>query len=119
MRNILNLLITFFVFWVGNQYFHEYISITDTKTIILATVLMFVISFLYSFLLTVSFISIVVGVGCLTTPLLIAGSVVLTPMKLWLLDKYLTGFEIHGFWTYVILTVILSIVTVKVNDRKD
>ncbi|NEN81843.1 MULTISPECIES: phage holin family protein [Paenibacillus] len=118
MRNLLNLLVTFLVFWCGNHYFNQYISISDTKTLIIATVLMFVISFIYGFLLTISFISIVVGIGCLTTPLLIVASLVLTPIKLWLLDRYLTGFEIHGFWTYVILTIVLSVFTVKVNDKK-
>ncbi|KRF09919.1 phage holin family protein [Paenibacillus sp. Soil787] len=119
MRNILNLLVTFLVFWCGSYYFNPYISISDTKTLILATVLMFVISFIYGFLLTVSMISMVVGIGCLTTPLLVVASLVLTPIKLWLLDKYLTGFEIHGFWTYVILSIILSIFTVKVKSKKE
>ncbi|SEB92131.1 phage holin family protein [Paenibacillus sp. GP183] len=119
MRNILNILVTFFVFWFGSQYFNQYISISDTKTLILATVLMFVISFIYGFLLTVSMISIVIGIGCLTTPLLVVASLVLTPIKLWLLNKYLTGFEIHGFWTFVILTIVLSIFTVKVKSKKD
>ncbi|WP_168928895.1 phage holin family protein [Paenibacillus dokdonensis] len=119
MRNLLNLLVTFLVFWCGSQNFNQYISISDTQTLILATVLMFVISFIYVFLLTVSMISIVIGIGCLTTPLLVAASLVLTPIKLWLLDKYLTGFEIHGFWTYVILAIILSIFTVKVKSNKE
>jgi len=119
MRNVLNLLVTFAVFWLGNAYFHQHVSIADTRTLVLATVLMFVISFLYSFLLTLSFLSIIVGIGCLTTPLLMAASVVLTPIKLWLLDRLLPGFELHGFWTYVILTVVLSLFTVKASDRKD
>ncbi|WP_171687637.1 phage holin family protein [Paenibacillus planticolens] len=118
MRNILNLLVTFLVFWCGSQYFNPYISISDTKTLIFATVLMFVISFIYGLLLTISMLSIVIGIGCLTTPLLVAASLVLTPIKLWLLDKYLPGFEIHGFWTYVILTILLSIFTVKVTSKK-
>ncbi|MFE5321614.1 hypothetical protein ACFQ88_23190 [Paenibacillus sp. NPDC056579] len=119
MRNLLNLLVTLLVFWIGNQYFNQYISISDTKTLILATVLMFVISLIYGLLLTISFVSIVVGIGCLTTPLLIAASLVLTPIKLLLLDKYLSGFDIHGFWTYVILTIVLSIFTVKVKSKSE
>jgi uncharacterized membrane protein YvlD (DUF360 family) len=118
LKNLLNLLVTLLVFWLGNQYFNSYISIADTKTLIIAAVLMFVISLIYGFLLGVSMISIVIGIGCLTTPLLIAASLVLTPIKLWLLDKFLPGFEIHGFWTYVILTILLSIFTVKASDKK-
>ncbi|MEF3308658.1 phage holin family protein [Paenibacillus sp. GYB004] len=119
MRNILNLLVTLIVFWVGNQYFNEYLSIADTKTLVIASVLMFVISFLFSLAMALSVMLIVVGVGCLTTPALILASIVLTPIKLWLLDKYLGGFEIHGFWTYVLLTIVLSIFTVKVKSKQD
>ncbi|MBP1995511.1 phage holin family protein [Paenibacillus eucommiae] len=118
MRNILNFLVMVLVFWIGNQYYSQYIAISDTKTLILASVLMFLISFLYSLLMAASILSIVVGIGCLTTPVLILASLVLTPIKLWLLDRYLSGFEIHGFWTYVILTVLLSIFTVKVKWKK-
>jgi len=80
---------------------------------------MFVLSIVYGFLLTLSFLSIIVGIGCLTTPFLVAASLVLTPIKLWLLDKYLAGFEIHGFWTYVILTIALSIFTVNVKKKSE
>ncbi|WP_179280982.1 phage holin family protein [Paenibacillus sp. XY044] len=119
MRNILNFLVTFLVFWVGNQYFNQYISITDTKTLVIASLLMFIISLLFSLAMVLSVMLITVGIGCLTTPALIIASIVLTPIKLWLLDKYLNGFEIHGFWTYVILTIVLSIFTAKVKERHD
>ncbi|WP_411830229.1 phage holin family protein [Paenibacillus alba] len=118
MRNLLNLLVTLIVFWIGSEYFSQYISIADTKTLILASILMFVISFLYSLMLAASMLSIVVGIGCLTTPLLILASIILTPIKLWLLDRYLSGFEVHGFWTYVVLSVVLSIFTTKVKSFK-
>ncbi|WP_158606565.1 phage holin family protein [Paenibacillus ginsengarvi] len=119
MRNILNFIVTLVVFWVGSQYFNQYIAIADTKTLIIASILMFVISFLFSLAVVFSVMLITVGIGCLTTPALILASVVLTPIKLWLLDKYLNGFEVHGFWTYVILTIVLSIFTVKVKSKRD
>ncbi|NEW04660.1 phage holin family protein [Paenibacillus sp. SYP-B3998] len=62
-------------------------------------------------------VSIVIGIGCLTTPLLILASLILTPIKLWLLDRYLSGFEIHGFWTYVIMSIVLSIFTAKAKSN--
>ncbi|MCS7460855.1 phage holin family protein [Paenibacillus doosanensis] len=120
MKNLLNLLMTVAVFWIGNEYFHPYLSIQDGRTLIIASVLMFVISFLFSLAMVLSVMLITVGIGCLTTPALMLASVILTPIKLWLLDKYLDGFAVHGFWTYVILTIVLSIFTVKVkSDRKD
>ncbi|GIP36425.1 phage holin family protein [Paenibacillus sp. J2TS4] len=118
MRHLVNLLVTLAVFWVGNEYFHEYISIADTKTLIFAAILMFIIGYLFTLLMIFSVASIAVGVGCLTTPVLLLASLVLTPIKLWLLDHYLAGFNIHGFWTYVILTIVLAIFSVdKVKHR--
>lgn len=119
MRNILNLVVTALVFWIGNEYFHSYIAISDTKTLVIASVLMFVISWLFSLAMVLSVLLITVGIGCLTTPALILASIILTPIKLWLLDKYLYGFEIHGFWTYVLLTLVLSMFTVKVKHKND
>lgn len=119
MRNILNFLVTFLVFWIGNEYFNPYLSITDTKTLLIASLLMFLISLLFSLAMVMSVMLITVGIGCLTTPALMLASIVLTPIKLWLLDKYLNGFEIHGLWTYVILTLVLSLFTVKVKERRD
>ncbi|MBE1442277.1 phage holin family protein [Paenibacillus sp. OAS669] len=119
MRNLLNFLVTLLVFWIGNEYFHQYVAIKDTKTLIIASVLMFVISLLFSLAMVLSVLLITVGIGCLTTPALMLVSLILTPIKLWLLDKYLYGFEIHGFWTYVILTLVLSLFTVKVKHKKD
>ncbi|TXK83460.1 phage holin family protein [Paenibacillus sp. N3.4] len=117
MKNILNFLVTVLVFWIGNEYFSSYISISDTKTLILASILMFLISFIYSLIMAASVLSILVGIGCLTTPLLILASLILTPIKLWLLNTYLPGFHIHGLWTYVIMSVVLSIFTVKARSN--
>jgi len=113
MRNILNAMLTFIVFWVGNEYFKEYVSISDTKTMIITTLLMIAIGYLFSLLMMASVLTIPLGIGCLTTIILFFVAIVLTPIKLLLLDKYLMGFDINGFWTYVVLTAILSIFTIK------
>jgi len=113
MRNILNAILTFLVFWVGNEYFKEYIFISDTKTMIIATLLMIAIGYLFSLLMVTSVLAIPLGIGCLTTIILFFVAIVLAPIKLWLLDKYLIGFDINGFWTYVVLTAVLSIFTIK------
>jgi len=118
MRNILNAILTFLVFWVGNEYFKEYISISDTKTIIIATLLMVAMGYLFSLLMMASVLTIPLGIGCLTTIILFFVAIVLTPVKLWLLDKYLMGFYINGFWAYIVLTAILSIFTIKVKSSQ-
>ncbi len=111
-------LVTLLVFWAGNEYFSQYVSVADTKTLLIASVLMFIISFLYGLALVFSVILIPLGIGCLTLPALMLAALVLTPLKLWLLNQYLPGFEIHGFWTYVILTIVLSIFTVEVKKDR-
>jgi len=117
MRNILNLVLTGLVFWMGNEYFNEYIFIVDTKTLIIATLLMVGIGYLFGLLMTASMLLVPLGIGCLTTAVLFLVAIVLTPIKLYLLDKYLQGFDINGFWTYVILTVSLSIFSISVKSN--
>ena len=121
MKNLFNLLLTGLVFWVGNEYFNEYISIVNTKTLIISALLMFGISYLFRYLMLASVLTIPIGIGCLTTIILFFVAIVLTPIKLWLLDKYLSGFYINGFWTYVVLSGILSIFSfsVKTENKKD
>jgi len=121
MKNLFNLLLTGLVFWVGNEYFNEYISIVNTKTLIISALLMFGISYLFRYLMLASVLTIPIGIGCLTTIILFFVAIVLTPIKLWLLDKYLSGFYINGFWTYVVLSGILSIFSfsVKTENNKE
>lgn len=118
VRNIINALITLGVFWISKTYFSEYLTITDTKTLILATAFMFVIGYIFSFAMLISVLTIPLGIGCITTIVLFLVALVLTPIKLWLLDSYLAGFDIHGFWSYVILTVVLSIFSIKAKSKK-
>lgn len=118
MKLFINFLLTFIIFGVGNEYFNEYINIDSMQTLIIASLLMFALNYLFSLLMMISLASILVGIGCFTTIILYFISWVLTPVKLWLLNTYLSGFEIHGFWTYVILTVTLSIFSYTQKTNK-
>ena len=112
MRNIINFLATFAVLWIGSTFFGEYIQIQDIKTLIIATIFMFVIDWIFSILVGLSALLIPIGIGCITIIPLILAAFVLTPIKLILLSKYLDGFMINSFWTYLALTVILSAFTI-------
>lgn len=118
MKNIINALLTGLIFWLGNEYFGEYISIENTKILILATLFMFIINYLYCLLMMVSAITVPIGIGCLGMILLIFLAFVLTPIKLLLLDTYLNGFTINGFWTYVVMTAILSMFSINSKTNK-
>lgn len=112
MRNIFNFLVTLCVLWAGRKFFGEYIQINDTQTLMIATIFMFVIGWIFNVLLGLSALLIPVGIGCITIIPLILAAFVLTPIKLMLLSRYLDGFMINGFWAYLALTAILSIFTI-------
>ena len=114
MRRIFNLFMIGLIFWIGSTYFSEYLYIADTKTLVIATIFMYVLGVLYGVLMFASILAVPIGIGCFTTIILVLGAFILTPIKLWLLDTYLTGFDINGgFWTYVVLTPIIGLFTIK------
>jgi len=100
------------------MFFNNYINISDTKTLLIATILMFVVGYLYSLLVAMSITTIPIGIGCITIIPLILGAFIITPLKLLLLDKFLPGFQINEFWTYMILTVVLSIFSISTEKNK-
>ena len=117
MKKIFNALVTFGILWLGNEYFHEYIAVKDIKTLIIAVALIFTFDYIYGLLIAASFFTIPIGVGCLTMMVLVLAAFILTPLKLYLLDVYLAGFDIHGFWTYLILTGVLSVFTLGSTSK--
>lgn len=120
MRNIFNFLVTLAVLWIGSTFFSEYIQIRDTKTLIIATIFMFVIGWVFNILVSLSALLMPIGIGCITIIPLILAAFILTPIKLVLLSRYLDGFMINGFWAYLALTAILSIFTIgSSNSSKE
>lgn len=114
MRRIFNLFMIGLIFWIGSTYFSEYLFIADMKTLIIATLFMYVLGVIYGSLMVVSVLAITIGIGCFTTIVLILGAFILTPLKLWLLNEYLIGFNIYGgFWTYVVLTLVIGLFTIQ------
>jgi len=112
------LAVTFLLFWLGSKYFPGSVHIADQQTLILATIFMFVIGFLYGWLVFFSFMLIPLGIGCLTTIPIMIGAVLITPVKLIILNHYLTGFQVQGFWTYVIFTIALYMFMIKSKPAK-
>lgn len=117
MRNIINFVFTFLVLLAGSHYFPDYVNIKDTETLILASFLMFAIAFVFGITLVFSILLIPIGIGCLTTIILFIVALLLTPIRLYILDMYLPGFEINGFWTYVVLSVSLMFFTIKAKTE--
>ena len=122
MRRILNLALTILIFWVGSTYFHNYITIDSTTTLIVASLLMFAISYLVSFVVIAICVAIAVESTLATIVLLLMFPflIILTPIKLYLLSTYLEGFKIYGgFWTYLVLTIIFGMFTISDSSSKN
>jgi hypothetical protein len=115
MKKIINFFLTVLIFWLGMTYFSEYIQINNTQTLLIASLLMFALDLLFIALMYVSMLTSVIAIGCLP---FIIGIIVLPFLdfiKLYYMSKYLSGFYINGFWTYILLVAALSIF--KLRDK--
>lgn len=110
-------MLMFTMLYLGRGFFPNHIQIDSTETMVLAVFWMLVIGLLYACALTLSALLIPVGIGCLTTiPLLIIGFL-LIPFELYMLDKYLVGFNINGFWTYIIFGLVYGALSIKSKNN--
>lgn len=113
MRAIINMMIMFTMLYLGRGFFPNHIQIDSTDTMIVAIFWMFVMGLLYTVAVVISALLIPVGIGCLTiVPLIIIGFL-LVPFELYMLDKYLAGFTINGFWTYIIFGLVYGALSIK------
>jgi hypothetical protein len=119
MRKIINLLLTVLVLWVGTTYFHQYIQIDSNQTIIIASLLMVAFDIVYGWFMMASVLTSPILIGCLPLILGVIAIPFLDLIKLQLLSNYLNGFVIHGFWTYVLLVIVLSMFKVKISVNKN
>ena len=119
MRNIINFIVTFAVLMLTSTYFPGSVYIDGIGTALLVTLLMFVLDLLYLGILLIAQVPRFLGdagdtIGTILTVVL---ALICTPVKLYLLSTFMPGFEILDGWvTYLILTVILSLFSVKGKD---
>lgn len=122
MKSIINFLLRVLVLWVGMTYFNNYVQIDSNQTLIIAALLMSAIQIIYALIILVSALTSTILIGCL--PLII--SVILLPflslIELWILNRYLPGFSIHGTLTYILLAISFAIFSIgsssKESDKK-
>ena len=113
LKNIINFLVILGLFFVGNKYFPEHVHVQDTKTLIIATLTMFIVGILAAY--TVVLLCIIIPlIGCLSA----VAPIFIVPIQLMLTSYYIEGFEINGFWTYIFLWIVISIFAVRVNVEK-
>lgn len=111
MRAILNLISIALILWAGSVYAPDYIQIIDTSTLAVATLAIWA-----TWLIVVVLLSVLALLGAMARSvfMLIAPIIFIlfaTPIALVIVNNTLAGFHIEGFWTYVALTICISIVT--------
>lgn len=119
MRKIINLVITFVVLWVAQHYFADHVQIADNKTLIIATLAIFLMNVAFGWMMGISIMLMFVGIGFLTTPLLFLTAFVLKPIELAIINAMLPGFHISGFWTFILLGFALNLFSIKAPKTAD
>lgn len=109
MIRIINFGLTFGTLYFANQFFPESVFIKDINTVLLATVIMFAVSYLSGWLVILSGCLIPVGLGCLTIIPSLFLAFLSTPIALWLIDKNVNGFDINGFIPFILLWITIGV----------
>lgn len=117
MRQLLNLIITGLVLWLGSLIVPDNIKFENVGAIILVTILIYVIETLiilgtFFALAAIGKFSIVVGIIILVLVGMFSGALCLL-----LIDHLYDGFWLSGFWTAFCLSFCISISTVSVRKN--
>lgn len=94
-------------------------TIDQPLTVLYVVGFIFISVIAYFLLLTVSAMLIPLGIGVVTTILLIICGIFFTPVSLYFADKYVGGFDIHSIWGYVLLSIGLYLFKIRSNDNKN
>ena len=119
MKQIANFLLAGIVLWLAALWFPAYVGIADFKTLVIATILLFVAE-----IIVVIGIFIVIVVMALMSNWtgVITGVVAVffaEIIALSLLDAWMPGLTIVGFWTKFLLAVALSIFRIPDTNQNN
>jgi len=103
------------MFWIGMTYFPNNVQIDGMQTLLIVSIIPFVLNFLYGWLLMISTLTTPLLVGCLPLIMCVFLAPVLNLVELLLMDRFIGGFNIVGTWTYIILFVVMGTFTIKVK----
>ncbi len=119
MKQIVNLIITIVVLYIFATFFPELVTISDTKSLILAAFLLFVAEIVVIVALFV-FMAFALIYGDILTFLLGAvmtffGEII----AIYLVDHWLPGVSFHSFWAMFIVAFILSVFRLQETNNSD
>lgn len=129
MKRLLQLLVVSCTFYIGMIYFPEYIFINSMQTMIITSVLMVIFNSFIALVLDLIIKSMqnmvdnqemsIGGVlGCLSLFIIIPTAILNTPIRLWILEGIFDGFKINGFWTYILLSILFVVFSIKKSENK-
>ena len=120
MKKLIQLGTILGVFYIGNEYFNEYVNIGSIQTLIITSVLMVIASTIYGGVITSISKKLIEMVskgdnetagclGCLLVFIIVPSILIWTPLRLFILEAIFNDFIINGFWTYVLISLILIV----------
>ena len=117
MRQIVNFFIVGLILWISTHAFPEYVQIDGGSTLILATLLFFVVTALV--ILGIVFVVIVVldDLPTMAFVTLIVAMLLGGPIALTILSKYLNGFNVVGFWPKVLISFACAFFTISTKHQ--
>lgn len=115
MVDLINMVISFCILYFGNKLFPSHIVADSVQTIILCTLIVYVVHTIIGFL----FILISQLIDLDSKAIIILGLIIslsMVAVSLLVCTKLLSGFEINGVLTYVLLTV--AYISLSVTRKK-
>lgn len=119
MKKVINVFLAMLVFFVAAKFFPQYIVIPGIEELIITTLLYSVSGWIIVGAILTFLIPAIFGdVGKLLSALLIVTVIIMsTPFELYFIQKFYSGFQIHGGWTYFFMTIALAVFSVKDKDK--
>ena len=117
MKQIANFFITGIVLWLAATFFPQFVRVDNFKTLVLASILLFVaevLVLLFFFALIVSAALAQYWAGVLVGTLFVFFAEI---AALSLLDAWLPGLNIFGFWPKFLLAFALSVFRIQDNNQ--
>lgn len=112
---LINYFTIVFIIGLSGRVFPEFVSYNSPRTVFVTVALIFLIELCICILYLISSMNLLKGKlsSLVSIGVLIILSLVSIPLSLFLADKWIAGFEMNGFLTYLILTILIQTFTIS------
>ena len=115
---LINYFTIVFIIGLSGRMFPKCVSYNSPKTVFITVALMSLVEVCICILYLISSMNLLKGKlsSLVSIGVLIILSFVSIPLSLFLADKWIAGFEMNGFLTYLILTILIQIFTINSKE---